>query len=401
MIKKVQVYLCILAAVLLASSYKKRYAIDRHLTILKQYIYSTIANTIESPEQGIGIQNAFPDINFQEPTYLKFSNNKGKDYLYVSEKGGKLYCINLTSRKPVKRLIIDISEKTNIQNFNGLLGFEIDTNKKRIYLSYNSNKETIQISAYEGKNKFTKENKLLTINPVYHSGGTLALDSQGFLFISVGDTKRFDSDNSAQDLLRLQGKLLRIIPDTLNPEKYHIPEDNPFINNKAGFREEIFAYGFRNPFRYSIDPYTDEIYLGDVGEDKVEEINKIHKGGNYGWNSYEGNATFKQSENLLTSETIPPLYEYEHGLSGFSVTCGILYKGQKLPFLKESLLYADYVRGAIWALSPKDSANASSKLLVNNAGNITGFSSDAHVEIYYTDFTTGNIMKLVSKNSSK
>ncbi|WP_162628243.1 PQQ-dependent sugar dehydrogenase [Arcticibacterium luteifluviistationis] len=372
---------------------------DRQFTIFKQSTFRIIANNIDTPEQKIAIQNAFPSINFKEPTCLKFSQHTNENILYVSEKSGKLYSINLSSTKLQKRLLIDISKETNTANFNGLLGFEIDVECKRIYLHYNSDKETVQISVFESKSDYRKENKLLTINPVYHSGGTLVLDKEGSLFISIGDSRRIDSDNSAQDLSLLQGKLLKIIPDTLEPEKYHIPKDNPFVKNGNKYREEIYAYGFRNPFRFSIDSNSNEIYLGDVGENEREEINRIHKGANYGWSLYEGNKPFKQKSYTSTLDITQPIYEYKHGLSGFSITCGMKYRGTNFPFLKGSLLYADYVRGAIWTLSFKDPLKVTSKLLINNAGNISSFSSNREGEVYFTDLTTGNIMKLIPDNS--
>ena len=315
--KRRLIYLSILICLFLIG-FKKRYLIARHLTLIEQKTYGAVADKIESSDKNVTVENAFPGFNFTQPTCMKLLTKNGLETLYVSELSGKLYSLDLTKGKREKKLIVDISSQNSTTDFGGLLGFEVQPDKNRIYLHYNSSKNVVQVSAFETKTDFEKEHKILTINPTYHGGGTLALDNAGNLFISVGDSKRYDSDNSAQDLSKLQGKLLRIYPDSIVPTKYYIPKTNPFKNNHSGYREEIYAYGFRNPFRYSIHPWTGEIYLGDVGEDHREEINRIQKGGNYGWKLFEGNRAFQQEATSPTKKLHKPMYEYKHGLAGYS-----------------------------------------------------------------------------------
>lgn len=131
-----------------------------------------------------------------------------------------------------------------------------------------------------------------------------------------------DPDNNAQNLKVLNGKLLRIAVDPAHPNGYTIPPDNPFKGNQLNYRKEIFAYGLRNPFRFSIDSVTNQIWLGDVGQSEFEEINLVTIGGNFGWLLKEADDCFNPSINCDQAGLRAPVFSYRHGIEGYSVTGG-------------------------------------------------------------------------------
>jgi glucose/arabinose dehydrogenase len=177
--------------------------------------------------------------------------------------------------------------------------------------------------------------------------------------------------------------VLRIDVDSGNP--YGIPIDNPYHDNPQGYREEIYAYGFRNPWRFSFDPPTGRLWLGDVGQNTIEEIDLVEKGGNYGWKIMEGSRCFDPANNCAQSGLILPVWEYSHTV-GFSVTGGYVYRGSSLNELKGAYIYADYVTGMIWALRYSGTNPAANELLVDTDLNVASFGRDAAGELYICAF---------------
>jgi len=157
-----------------------------------------------------------------------------------------------------------------------------------------------------------------------------------------------DHTGNAQNCSSLYGKILRI--DVNNPSQgrnYGIPKDNPFVGNTAGYKEEIYAYGFRNPWRFSFDSATDKLWAGDVGQDRMEEIDVVEKGGNYGWNIMEGTLPYAGGNQTGLK---PPIWTYGRS-QGNATIGGFVYYGSKLTELTGSYIYGDYVSGRIWALN--------------------------------------------------
>ena len=184
-----------------------------------------------------------------------------------------------------------------------------------------------------------------------HNGGDLHFGPDGYLYISVGDgggggDKHGDSGNG-QNLNTLLGKILRI--DVNAAEGYKIPADNPFVGKHA--KPEIWAYGLRNPWRFSFHGESGKLFAADVGQNKFEEVNNIERGGNYGWRIMEASHCFNPEENCETKGLIPPIAEYDHD-TGISITGGYVYSGKLLPDLKGSYVFADW-NGSAFYLSPK------------------------------------------------
>jgi hypothetical protein len=187
-----------------------------------------------------------------------------------------------------------------------------------------------------------------------HNGGGLVFGpDDGYLYIGLGDGGLGgDPEDNGEDPKTLLGSILRIDVDNPVPGglPYSIPADNPFAGNEDGYREEIYAYGFRNPWRYSIDPVSGELWVGDVGQDAREEIDLVEKGGNYGWDIMEGTLCYEPETGCATEGLLPPVWEYSHDF-GVSVIGGFVYRGSRAPDLIGKYIYADYGSRKVWALT--------------------------------------------------
>jgi glucose/arabinose dehydrogenase len=224
-----------------------------------------------------------------------------------------------------------------------------------------------------------------------HSGGQLAFGPDGYLYIALGDGgPQGDPNGNAQNRSTLLGKILRINVDTKSGNtKYSIPMGNPFAGNSLGYREEIYAYGFRNPWRFSFDPVTGLLWAGDVGQERMEEIDIVEKGKNYGWNIMEGTLTYSGGSQAGLEF---PVWEYDHS-QGNAIIGGYDYHGSALPQLSRSYVYGDYGSGRIWALTLNSTGGAATNtLLSDSALSISSFGVDANGEIYICAFD-GKIYK--------
>jgi glucose/arabinose dehydrogenase len=240
---------------------------------------------------------------------------------------------------------------------------------------------------------------LLTIPKLYanHNGGTLAFGPDGYLYWSTGDGgSGGDPDNNAQNVNSLLGKILRL--DVSSPASYSIPPSNPFYNNPSpSIRKEIWGYGLRNPWRFSFDRLTGDIYLGDVGQGRREEIDfqSASSGGgeNYGWRIMEGSLCYNPSTGCNQSGKILPVAEYDH-TKGCSVSGGYVYRGSKYPQMNGFYFYGDFCSGLIYSLH-KDSQNRwMSQLITDSTYSISSFGEDEQGELYMVDYSSGKIYQV-------
>jgi glucose/arabinose dehydrogenase len=244
------------------------------------------------------------------------------------------------------------------------------------------------------------ERVLLTIDQPYanHNGGGLAIGPDGLLWIATGDGgSGGDPLGAGQDLDTLLGKLLRIDPRPVNGTPYGIPADNPFVD-RDGARGEIWAYGLRNPWRFSFDPATGDLWIGDVGQGSVEEINRWPAGAapgpNFGWNVMEGSACFEPAEGCSTDGLVLPVAEYGHD-RGCSVTGGHVYRGSDVPGLAGTYLFSDYCSGTIWGFDA-GADPATPRTLAESGGAVVSFGEDEAGELYAVDLAGGRIMRIVA-----
>ena len=225
-------------------------------------------------------------------------------------------------------------------------------------------------------------------------------NSDAFLYISMGDGgSGGDPQGHGQDRSTLLGSILRIDVDNISGGlNYTIPEDNPFVGNSEGWREEIWAYGLRNPWRFSFDPVNGDPWVADVGQSKWEEVDIVVKGGDYGWNTMEGKHCYSPSSGCNESGLELPLFEYDHN-SGCSITGGFVYRGNAIGGLYGDYIYADYCSGMIWALS-YDGTNVTNRLLIDTGYSISSLAVDSSGEIYIIALASAGTIHLLQSETS-
>lgn len=272
----------------------------------------------------------------------------------------------------------------------GLLGLAFPpsyTQSQRFYVNYTNLAGHTVIAQYQANGDTAAagtEVILLTINQPFsnHNGGQLRFGPDGFLYIGMGDGgSGGDPQNLAQNMGSLLGKMLRVDVES-QPGQVRIPASNPFVNT-AGVRPEIWASGLRNPWRFSFDRTTGDMWIGDVGQNIYEEIDfqpaNSTGGENYGWRDMEGAHCFVA--NCSTAGKILPVAEYTHAGGACSVTGGFVYRGQRWPTLQGTYLYADFCSGRIWGLSRPADAWVS-RTLLDSGLRITTFGQDEDGELF-------------------
>jgi glucose/arabinose dehydrogenase len=235
------------------------------------------------------------------------------------------------------------------------------------------------------------ETALLTLPQPFanHNGGHIVFGSDGMLYVGFGDGgSEGDPNGNGQDTNTLLGKILRLDVDNAAP--YAIPGDNPFAG--GGGRGEIWAFGLRNPWRFQFDRGTGALWAGDVGQNQFEEVDRITRGGNFGWNIREGAHCFSDPQ-CSTAGLIDPVAEYDH-TEGCSITGGFVYRGSAIPSLSGSYVYGDFCSGRIWAL-----ANEQPQVIADTTLAISSFAEDSTGELLVIDMA-GQIYGLRAGSSS-
>lgn len=343
------------------------------------------------------IELALP-ASFNEPLLVKpypHDDFPGEP-LAVVEKRGRIF---LASEGGKKELFMDISGEVCTKGYEeGLLGlaFAPDYAKSGVFYIYyslcNPRESVIERVKKVGGEKGFEREKILRFAQPYsnHNGGNLEFGPDGMLYVGTGDGgSAGDPNGNAQNLDSLLGKMLRI--DVSGEKGYKIPPDNPFIERG---RPEIFAYGLRNPWRFTFDQKTGLLWAGDVGQDKYEEVSVVKRGDNLGWNTMEGFHCFKPESGCVKKGLAAPRFEYDHK-SGQSITGGYVYYGAALAQLRGHYIFGDFVNGSIWAISASGASPQVEELLINSDLNISSFGLDHGGEILVVGFYSGRIYRLV------
>ena len=216
-----------------------------------------------------------------------------------------------------------------------------------------------------------------------HNGGRIQFGPDGYLYIGFGDGgSGGDPFGNGQDLGTLLGKILRI--DVGPTQSYAVPPDNPFVG-QAGARAEIWAYGLRNPWRFSFDSTTGRLFVADVGQGSFEEVDIVTKGGNCGWNIMEGTHCYQPPSGCDTSGLEFPIAEYSHS-EGSSVTGGYVYRGTLIPELRGLYVFGDFITGRIWTLAETSPGAWTRALLLDTNLNISSFGLDSAGELLVVDY---------------
>ena len=316
---------------------------------------------------------AFTQLTFSVPTDIQNAGD-GTDRVFVSEQTGRIWVFENRPDVDTMAVFLDIRPRVLYQQFSeqGFLGFvfhpQYETNGY-FFVHYTTTGlngragrvSRFQVGANPDQADDTSERILLEFADDYsnHNGGGMCFGDDGYLYIGIGDEGGAgDTDNNAQDRSRIFGKILRIdVDQNVDTVPHHgIPPDNPYAGNVLGYREDIWAYGFRNPWRISFDAMSGMLIAGDVGQGSFEEVDVIEKGGNYGWDCREGFADYNEAQNpsspLCAAATDLKNPALVYGRSeGSSITGGYIYRGTSLPSLGGKYVYGDFSRGRIWALS--------------------------------------------------
>ncbi len=348
--------------------------------------------------------NAFPNLTFDAPVEFTYASD-GSNRVYVVEQGGRIKSFENAASVKSAALVLDIHKRVSYGGEMGLLGLAFHPDFKTngyFYVNYtkDSPRETV-VSRFKITNGVADPNAetvLFTFAQPYanHNGGKLAFGPDGYLYVATGDGgSGGDPKNNGQNKAAWLGKILRIDVNGTEKGHYGIPADNPF-KGKAGLREEIYAYGLRNPWRFSFDAQTGQLWTGDVGQNEIEEIDIVTKGGNYGWRIREADAVYDPSQKPETT-LIGPIHEYPHGADGNSVTGGYVYRGAANPALQGKYIYGDFGSGRVWALTQANGKETANQLLIERAGSISSFGEDQQHELYICDYADGKILKIESR----
>ncbi len=352
---------------------------------------------------------------FNEPVQVVFDGAHA-DVMYVVEKDGRVIQVSLDRWANEQKVFMDITDRVSVRNAEeGLLSLAFHPNHKdngQLVVWYTARNPRRTILSRFTLDKETQtirpdsEEELFSVKQPWgnHNGGTVLFDDQGFLYVSIGDGgSGNDPYGNGQNKSTLLATIVRIDIDTPSGDlKYSIPPDNPFVNEKQA-RGEIWAYGLRNVWRMSFDRKTGELWAGDVGQNKWEEIDIITRGGNFGWNAREGKHPFLKA--TLVANCIEPVHEYGRSFGG-SITGGHVYRGSNIPEIVGMYIFADYMSEKVWLLSKQHETET--RLAIQIAKEtpiaISSFGETPTGEILACGFASpytkkGKIYRLVSSSS--
>jgi len=320
----------------------------------------------------------------ENPLYLTHAgDDSGR--LFVVEQPGRIRII--LNGRLLDGPFLDLTGRVRSGGERGLLGLAFHPGyrqNRRYFVCYTRQPDgatvVAEYRASEDSNRSeTTEKTLMTVPQPYanHNGGMVEFGPDGFLYIARGDGGAGgDPGNRAQNRQELLGKILRIDVDHGTP--YAIPADNPFL--AGGGRPELFAYGLRNPWRFSFDRETGELWAADVGQDDWEEIDLIRRGANYGWRIMEGAHCFQPRTGCQTAGLVPPVAEYRNQRPRCAITGGYVYRGAAIPALRGAYLFGDYCSGEIMTLS--DGRAGTPRVLLSTGLKISSFGQDQAGELY-------------------
>ncbi len=357
----------------------------------------TVPAAAQDGPPSVVLEKAFPKLLFERPVDLQAPPD-GSGRLFVAEQDGRVLVFPRRGDADTAAVFLDIRDRVGYDKGEmGLLGLAFHPRFKEnrfLFVNYTAdNPRRTVISRFEadpadpGRALASSEKIILEFSQPYrnHNGGQIGFGPDGYLYIAAGDGgSGGDPHGNGQNLGTLLGKILRIDVDRSQEGlAYAVPDDNPF-RGRDGARGEVWAYGLRNPWRFSWDGQG-RLWAADVGQDAVEEIDIVEKGKNYGWNVLEGSRCFKPASGCDPAGTALPVDEYTHEI-GQSVTGGFVYAGKTAPSLAGAYVFADFVSGRVWALW-YDKINARRiELLRNEQAMISSFGTDENRELYLCSF---------------
>lgn len=333
----------------------------------------------------------------EEP--VAFATRPGDDAPYVAEKTGRVVALGDGGAEP--EVVLDLTGEVSLANEQGLLGLAFSPDGRFLYVDYTDLQGHTHVTefAFDGAraDPQSRRDVLLVQQPfANHNGGHLAFGPDGHLYVGLGDGGGAgDPSGNGQSLGALLGKLLRISPRPEDGEPYGVPSDNPFVG-RDGARPEIWAFGLRNPWRWSFDRETGDLWIGDVGQNAWEEIDLLPAGSgggqNFGWNLMEGSHPFAGEPN---DDLVRPVHEYSLEGDACAVTGGYVYRGSDVPDLVGAYVFADYCLGRLEAFVFENGHVRGHRELGPVVENLTSFGEDADGELHVLS-RSGPVYRLVA-----
>lgn len=378
------------------------------LTIIFVFLFSTITFSQEI--------DIVPFVSgFSSPIGIE---NAGDSRLFIVERRGIIKIVNSEGITNATAFLNIDGRVTNNGGEQGLLGLAFHPNYATngfFYVNYINNSGNTVVSRFNrdaNNPDIADPNSEFPILDVVqpfgnHNGGDLAFGADGYLYIALGDGgSGGDPGNRSQNLSTLLGKMLRIdVDNTSNGNNYAIPEDNPFFGSSTAL-EEIWAYGLRNPWRFSFDRDTNDLWIADVGQNEIEEINMVAStdaGLNYGWRCYEGNESYNSAGCPAMNTLTFPVATYTHSTSGplkCSITGGFRYRGTAQPSLSGLYFFADYCSNEIGILEDNGSGWDMRFTQQFSGNSWVTFGEDVDGELYIAGLSSGTIFRIVDTNLS-
>ncbi len=392
----------------------------------KSRVAWTTSKVVGSPEPppGFKIVNPFPNVLLKNP--LLITHMPGTNRMVVAEQAGKIHTFpNTPDAKP--ELFFDPADLKTIKSTPNATGFEATyglvfhpkfVDNRTCFVCYTVKGKGSNLPDGSRVSRFkvsdtnppkidvASEEIVLTYLQGGHNGGDLHFGNDGYLYISTGDSESPnppDARKTGQDITDLMSSILRIDVDKKAVGKnYAIPKDNPFIGLKIGDKEarpEVWAYGFRNPWRMSFDRKTGDLWVGDVGWELWEMVHKVVVGGNYGWSIVEGrqpvNVDFKPGPTPI----LPPVIEIPHTAGG-SVTGGYIYRGKKLPELYGQYVFGDWLSRRLWSAKINGTELQTLTEITKPTVRVVAFGEDHDNELYFLDYDAGTVHTLVKNDTA-
>lgn len=337
------------------------------------------------------IVDAFPNLKFERPVWIGSPGDHSNN-LFVMEQGGRVLVFENTRDVEKASVVLDLRKKVHrSHNEEGMLGMAFHPQFKKnrqVFIAYSAgNPRRLVLSRFEASStrkriRANTEEVILRQRQPFgnHNGGGLAFGPDGFLYVSLGDGGSLgDPEDNAQNLNNWLGTILRI--DVSRRRGFNVPQDNPFVD-VPHTRPEIWAYGLQNPRRFSFDRMTGDLWAGDVGNVRWQEVDLIKKGGNYGWNLREGKEQHKKGRSLVNLDE--PLLALG-GEDARRITGGYVYRGKRLPDLIGAYVYGDTATGTVWALR-REGDQVKENILIGRGRGVSSFGEDEQGEIYFTTF---------------
>jgi glucose/arabinose dehydrogenase len=320
---------------------------------------------------------------FEAP--LAMATRTGDEALFVAEKTGRVRAIR--DGRVDGGTVLDLSGQVSTGSEQGLLGLAFSPDGEFLYVNYTDVAGDTRVVEYEmGESRVRagSAREVISVDQPYanHNGGNLAFGPDGYLYIGLGDGgSGGDPQDNGQSLSTRLGKMLRIEPRPRDGGQFGVPADNPF-RGREGVEPLIWAYGLRNPWRYSFDRATGDLWIGDVGQSSMEEIDfqPADSGGgeNYGWNRLEGTVPY---EGAAPDNAVPPVHEYPTG-QGCAVTGGYVYRGSAIPNLHGAYVFGDYCGGFIRGLVLENGEVTQREDLGLDVSGLASFGEDQQGELY-------------------